>query len=276
MAATQQDLSSAPTPIVNGEVRKRAIWPLELYRSAVGKKWVMAITGVVLLGFVFGHMVGNLKSYLGAQESYDYGEGLRALLEPIFPRSMFLWLIRLGLIAAFVLHIHAAYALTRMNHRARNVAYASKRDYVAANFASRTMRWTGVIVLLFLVWHLADLTWDVGIATDKFVRGDPYNNMVASFQRWPVTILYLVANLALVVHIFHGAWSLFQSLGINNPRFNQWRRRFAQGFAAIVLIGNLSFPIMVQAGVLDFDQRVHHEVCETSPDHNSPACAREL
>jgi succinate dehydrogenase / fumarate reductase cytochrome b subunit len=172
--------------------------------------------------------------------------------------------------------MHAAYALTRMNHRSRKMQYASKRDYVAANFASRTMRWTGIIVILFVFWHLADLTWDVGAATSDFVRGDPYNNMVASFQRWPVTILYIVANVALGVHLFHGAWSLFQSIGANNPRFNSWRRRFATGFAAIIVLGNLSFPIMVQAGVLDFDQKVHHEACTTSPDKNSAACAGDL
>ena len=277
VTATQQDLSSAPTRVVNGETRKRSWWPLEIYRSAIGKKYVMAITGIVLLGFVFAHMVGNLKVYLGAQESFDYGEGLRTLLMPIFPRTFTLWaFFRLPLIAAFVLHIHAAYELTKMNHRSRNVPYASKRDYVAANFASRTMRWSGVIVLLFIVWHLADLTWDVGIATTGFVRGDPYNNMVASFQRWPVTIIYVVANVALAIHIFHGAWSLFQSLGLNNPRFNLWRRRFATGFAGIILVGNLSFPIMVQLGVLDFNQKVHVEACQSSPDHNSVACQGPL
>jgi len=276
VAATQQDLTTAPTPTVNGGVRRRRWWPLEFYRSAVGKKYVMAITGVMLMGFVAFHLFGNLKSYLGAQESFDYGEGLRDLLVPLFPRTLVLWLVRLPLIAAFALHMHAAYELTKMNHRSRNVQYASKRDYIAANFASRTMRWTGIIVILFVFWHLADLTWDVGAATGHFVRGDPYNNMVASFQRWPVTILYIVANLALGVHLFHGAWSLFQSIGANNPRFNSWRRRFATGFAAIIVLGNLSFPIMVQAGVLDFDQKVHHEACETSPDKHSTACAGDL
>ena len=91
-----------------------------------------------------------------------------------------------------------------------------------------------------------------------------------------MTILYIVANLALGVHLFHGAWSLFQSIGANNPRFNSWRRRFATGFAAIIVLGNLSFPIMVQAGVLDFNQKVHHEACATSPDKNSAACAGDL
>jgi succinate dehydrogenase / fumarate reductase cytochrome b subunit len=252
VVATQQDLSSAPTPIVNGVVRKRRWWPLEFYRSAVGKKWVMAVTGIVLLGFVFVHMVGNLKAYLGPREMNDYGEGLRDILVPLLPRTFALWTVRTVLISAFALHIHAAYVLTRMNHRSRPDKYASKRDYVAANFASRTMRWSGIIVLLFLAWHLADLT--AGSVNPQYVRGDPYNNLVDSFERVPVAILYIVANVALGFHIFHGAWSLFQSLGLNNPRFNRWRLYFARTFALAIVLGNLSFPIMVQAKVLSFDQ----------------------
>ena len=252
VVASQQDLTTAPTPVVNGPVRRRSWWPLELYRSAVGKKWIMAITGIVLLGFVFFHMLGNLKSYLGPVEMDDYGEFLRELFVPLLPRTLFLWLERTGLIAAFALHIHAAYALTKMNHRARPDKYASPRDYAAANFASRTMRWSGVIVLLFLAWHLTDLTW--GTVNPDFVRGDPYNNLVNSFERPAVTVLYVVANLALGLHIFHGAWSFFQSLGLNSPRFNKWRLYFARGFAAAIVIGNVSFPVLVQAKVLSFDQ----------------------
>jgi succinate dehydrogenase / fumarate reductase cytochrome b subunit len=258
VVATQQDLTTAPTPVVNGEVRRRRWWPLEFYRSAVGKKWVMAVTGIVLLGFVLVHMVGNLKAYLGPTEMNHYGEGLRDLFEPIFPRSFILWTVRIVLISAFALHMHAAYVLTRMNHRARPDKYASPRDYAAANFASRTMRWSGIIVLLFLAWHLADLT--AGSANPEFVRGDPYNNLVHSFERPAVAILYVVANLALGLHIFHGAWSMFQSLGANSPRFNKWRRYFASGFAAAIVIGNLSFPILVQAKVLSYDQHARDEV----------------
>jgi succinate dehydrogenase / fumarate reductase cytochrome b subunit len=255
---TQQDLSSAPTPVVNGRARRRPFWPLEVYRSALGKKYVMAITGVIGLGFVFVHMVGNLKAYLGPLDMDHYSEFLRELLVPLLPRTVLLWLTRSVLIAALVLHVHAAYALTRMNHRARPAKYASDRDYVAANFASRTMRWTGVIVLLFLAWHLADLTW--GWANPDFTRGDVYNNLDASLSRIPVAALYIVANLALGFHVFHGAWSLFQSLGINNPRFNPWRRRFAQGFAAIIVLGNLSFPLAVQLGVIDRSDKEHQRI----------------
>jgi succinate dehydrogenase / fumarate reductase cytochrome b subunit len=252
VAATQQDLTTAPTPVVNGPVRRRQWWPLEFYRSAVGKKWVMAVTGIMLLGYVFFHMAGNMKAYFGPDDMNHYGEWLRELLVPFVPRTFTLWGLRIGLIAAFVLHIDAAYELTKMNHRARPTAYASKRDYVAANFASRTMRWTGVIVLLYLAFHLADLTW--GNANPDYVRGDVYNNLVHSFERPVVAAIYVVANLALGVHIFHGAWSLFQSLGLNNPRFNQWRRNFAGAFALLIVVGNLSFPIMVQAKVLSYDQ----------------------
>jgi succinate dehydrogenase / fumarate reductase cytochrome b subunit len=258
MVTTQQDLSSAPTPLVNGATKKRPWWPLEFYRSAVGKKYVMAITGIVLLGYVLAHMLGNLKAYLGPTEIDEYGEFLRELLVPIAPRTLVLWILRTGLIAAFVLHIHAAYVLTRTNHRARPVKYESHRDYVAATFASRTMRWSGVIVGLFVLWHLADLTW--GFANPDFVRGDPYNNLVASMQRVPVAILYIVANIALGIHIFHGAWSLFQTMGWNNPRFNKWRLYFARTFAAVIIIGNCSFPILVQANVLTFNQRQHDVV----------------
>src|SRR3954447_22509144 len=143
MVTTHQDLSSAPTPLVNGPTRRRRWWPLEFYRSAVGKKYVMAITGIVLLGYVLAHMLGNLKTFLGPLEVDDYGEFLRELLVPIAPRTFVLWLMRLGLIAAFALHTHAACALTKMNHRARPMKYESHRDYVAATFASRTIRWTG-------------------------------------------------------------------------------------------------------------------------------------
>lgn len=273
MAAMQQDMSSAPTPVVNGPTKHRAIWPLEFYRSAVGKKWVMAVTGVMLLGFVFFHMVGNLKVYLGAEDMNHYGEFLRELLVPLVPRTVALWGMRLGLIAAFYLHIHSAYSLTAMNARARPDAYVGGRDYVAANFASRSMRWTGIIVGLYLIFHLADLT--AGSANGDFVRGDPYNNLVASFENPVVASVYIVANLALGIHIFHGAWSLFQSLGINSPRFNQWRRRFAQGFAALIVLGNVSFPIAVMTGVIEREPEARIEACLSRDELESSEACRD-
>ena len=246
MATTTRERPGVPTPIQQRPPR-RAPWFIELYRTAVGKQYVMAVTGIIGLGFVFGHMVGNLKLYLGSEDINHYGEFLREILVPILPRTIFLWLLRGVVISAVLLHIHAAWSLTRLNHKA-DIKYYSRRDFVAANFASRTMRWTGIIVGLFILWHLSDLTW--GFANGDFIRGDVYHNMIHSFRRVPVAILYIVANLALGVHLWHGCWSLFQSLGWNRPRFNRWRSWFAWGFTALVVGGNLTFPILIVTRVV--------------------------
>ena len=246
--------------------RRPAPWPVEFYRSAVGKKWVMAVTGILLMGYVFAHMVGNLKLYMGADDINHYGEFLRDLLVPLVPRTVTLWLMRVGLALAFVFHVHAAASLTLMNRRAHAAGgYISRRDWQAANAASRSMRWTGVVIALFLLWHLADLTW--GTVNPDFVRGDVYRNVVASFERPAVSAIYVVANVALGFHLFHGAWAMFQSLGLNNPRWNSWRRSFAAGFAAVVVVGNLSFPSAVLTGLIDADSgddcRVSGDTIET-------------
>ena len=149
-----------------------------------------------------------------------------------------------------MLHLHAAVSLTRMNRLARPVKYQSARDYQAANFASRSMRYTGTVVLLFIVWHLMDLTagtWNGG----NFVRGDAYNNVAYSLDRPLVAALYIAANLALGVHLFHGVWSLFQSLGWSHPRFNKWRRHVAGAFATLIVVGNVSFPVLVLCKVVE-------------------------
>jgi len=232
--------------------RRPAPWPVEFYRSAVGKKWVMALTGIGLMGFVFFHMLGNLKLYLGAEEFNHYAEFLRELLVPILPRTVFLWLLRIGLILAFVFHIHAAYSLTLTNRRARAAGkYVSKRDWQAANLAGRSMRYTGVTILAFVIFHLADLTW--GWINPDFERGDVFRNLVASFERPPIAAIYIVANIILGIHLYWGGWAMFQSRGLNNPKWNSWRRAFATGFAAIIVVGNLSFPIAVLTGVVDAD-----------------------
>ena len=227
---------------------RRVAFAIDFYRSAVGKKYVMAITGVIMMAFVLAHMVGNLKLYMGAEEMNHYGEFLRVILYPLIPRQAALWIMRLGLIVALALHVHATYSLTMMNRRSRPTKYQSDRDYIAATFAARSMRWTGIIVLLFIIFHLLDLTF--GPTNPDFQAGLPYENTIASFQRPLVALFYILANLALGVHLYHGAWSLFQSLGLNRRRFNAWRRYFATAFAAIIVAGNVSFPLAVMTGVL--------------------------
>ncbi len=234
-------------------------FPLNLYQTAVGKKWVMAVTGIILLGFVVSHLAGNLKLYLGVVDhngelDYDaniYGEYLRELLVPLLPRTVFLWIVRSVLILGFAFHIHAMYSLSRMN-LAANKTYRSKRDWLAANFASRSMRYSGIVVLLYLVFHLADLTWG-WIPGYDFEKGNVQANVVGSLSNPVVAIVYIVANVLLSIHVFHGAYSMFQSLGINNPSYNWLRRWFAAALAAVILIGNVSFPIAVLTGVIDYD-----------------------
>ena len=235
---------------------KRASWPVEFYRSAVGKKWVMAITGIILIGFTVAHMIGNWKIFLpdvdGIPDLDIYADALRSLLVPFIPETVTLWLLRTGLIVAFLLHVHAAYALTLVNRRARPEDYQGPRNFIAANYASRTMRWSGVIFLLFIIFHLADLTWGVQpAAPELWEHGEVYANFVASFSRAPVALFYVAAMIALGFHLYHGFWSMFQSLGVNNPRFNTWRRYLATGFAALIVVGNSIMPLAVLFGFIE-------------------------
>jgi succinate dehydrogenase / fumarate reductase cytochrome b subunit len=241
------------TSTVDKRSKKRAPFLIEFYRSAVGKKWVMAITGVGLIAFVLAHMIGNWKIFFpdvaGVPEIDLYAEELRQLLFPLVPEHIVLWILRTGLIVAFALHVLAAYQLTIMNRRARPEDYRGPRTYIAANYASRTMRWSGVIFLAFLLFHLADLTWGVQpMAPEVWERGEVYANFVATFTRAPVAIFYVIAMGALSIHLYHGAWSMFQSLGMNNPRFNPWRKGFAVGLAALVFVGNSIMPLAVLFG----------------------------
>ncbi|MGN6183048.1 MAG: succinate dehydrogenase cytochrome b subunit [Thermoanaerobaculia bacterium] len=205
----------------------------------------MAVTGLILFGFVFVHMLGNLKMYLGAVHFNEYSHFLRAVGAPAVPESGLLWIARLVLLVAVVLHIHSAYSLTMMNRDARPIGYTN-RGYVKASYAARTMRWGGVILLLFIIYHLLHLT--TGTLHNNYVKDDAYHNVVTGLRVWWVAAFYIAANLALGLHLFHGVWAMFGSVGLTNPRFENWRRTFATAFALIVTLGNISFPIAILAG----------------------------
>ncbi|HEX6100318.1 MAG TPA: succinate dehydrogenase cytochrome b subunit [Thermoanaerobaculia bacterium] len=222
-------------------------WLANLYRSAIGKKAVMAVTGLILFGFVVAHMVGNLKLYLGPEHMNEYAEALRTMFMPIVPREGALWIARVVLLVAVVFHIHSAYALTMMNREARPIAYRD-RQFAKASYASRTMRWGGVIILLFIIYHLLHLT--TGQAHHDFVPGDVYHNVVEGFKVWWIAAFYILANIALGLHLFHGVWAMFSSLGVTHKRFENWRRLFATAFAVLVTLGNLSFPLSVLLGIV--------------------------
>jgi succinate dehydrogenase cytochrome b subunit len=232
-------------------------WLGNFYRSAIGKKAVMAVTGLILFGWIFLHMVGNLKLYFGPDPEGNpalnvYAHWLRALGEPALPETALLWVTRVLLLVAVVLHIHAAYALTMMNRQARPIGYRD-REYVSATYAARTMRWGGVIILLFVIYHLLHLT--TGQLHPDFARDaegnvDVYHNVVTGFQVWWVAAVYIIANLALGLHLYHGVWSMFSSLGLTHARFNPWRRHFATAFAVLITLGNVSFPLAVLTGMV--------------------------
>ncbi len=277
MAQTMPDLRN-PQPIRS---RKKPLpFPLNIWQSAVGRKWIMALTGVGLLGFVLAHMIGNLHIYEGPAELHEYAEALRGLGGGIIPRMVLLWVLRFGLIAMFGLHIAAAYTTKEISRKASDDAnfmdgqksYPGGRDYIAANYASRTMRWTGPIILLYLVFHLADLTWGWLPHTD-YIKGDPYHNVATSLGNLPVAIIYILANVALALHIFHGTWSVFQSLGLNNPKYNQARKGLAAGLAGVILLGNLTFPVLTQAGVIDDDKNPCGQITDQA---ENTECFEEL
>ena len=255
MATTSSTLDSKREPVTATAIgtRRKRPFLLDLYSTAVGKKYVMAISGIAMMGFVLFHMIGNLKMYMGETALNHYAEFLKELLYPLAPKGVVLWILRGGLITMLLLHLHAAWSLTRLNRFARAVKYQGPRDYQVAKFASRTMRWTGIIVLSYLIWHILDLTLGVVNTTGtngEFVKGEVYQNVLNSLNRPVVAAFYVIANVLLGIHLFHGAWSIFQSLGWNNPRFNTWRRGFATAFATIVVVGNVSFPIAVIAGIV--------------------------
>jgi succinate dehydrogenase / fumarate reductase, cytochrome b subunit len=220
---------------------------LTLYRSSIGKKAVMALTGLIGIGFVILHMIGNLKVFLGQQAFNDYALFLRTFGEPVLPYSTVLWIIRLVLLGAVVLHIAAAYQLTRMDWAGRPVHYANRKD-VQATFASRTMRWGGVIIVLFIIYHIAHIT--LGIVHPSFEEGNAYHNFVAAFQVWWVTIIYVAAMLALGLHVYHGFWSLFQTLGWNSRTYNALLRGLALLLALVLVVGFVAGPLAVLFGIV--------------------------
>ncbi len=221
---------------------------LTLTQSTIGKKAVMAISGVILIGFVVAHLAGNFNAYLGAHAFNEYANGLRdymALLNTA----------RAILLVAVVAHIASGFALWRQNRAARPERYAKKED-IATTYAAKMMPLTGIVLLCYILFHLGHLTFGVGAISNVFAipafdPTNPYNNLVNGFKNPVLCGLYIVGNLALGVHLYHGIWSMFQSLGLNHPKYNQYRTDLAVFLATLLTIGFMSFPVMVLAGQLE-------------------------
>jgi succinate dehydrogenase / fumarate reductase cytochrome b subunit len=211
---------------------------LSFYSTTVGKKLVMAVTGLILAVFVLGHMAGNLQIYQGPEKLNHYAQLLRVSM-PL------LWTVRLILLVSVVLHIVAAVQVTLQNWRSRPQKYAVSA-YQEADIASRTMIWGGLVVAAFVVYHLLHLTF--GTAHGDFKPGDVYHYVVSGFQVPLVSLFYILANIFLALHLYHGMWSWFETLGFSHPKYNRARRVFATVYAVVIAVGNISIPVSVLAG----------------------------
>ena len=205
--------------------------------SSIGRKIVMAATGVVLFGFVTVHMIGNTQAYMGAGPFNHYAEFLHTMLH-----GAGIWIFRAVLLTSGLLHIWAATTLTLDNRAARPVGYRQQQA-VASTWASRTMRWTGVLLAIFIVYHILHLT--LGTLHPAFDPTNPYSNFVKGFQVPAAAGFYIVAQLCLGLHMWHGVWSCTQTLGLAHPRFDNLRRAFATGLTVLVVGVNISFPLAV-------------------------------
>jgi succinate dehydrogenase / fumarate reductase cytochrome b subunit len=226
------------------------MWALTLYRSTIGKKVIMAVTGLILVGFVIVHMLGNLQVFIGPAKMNAYAAFLQGLGE-------LLWVARLILLAAVVLHVTAAWQLTRIKRAARPVGY-TKREPQVSTVASRTMRWGGVLLLVFIVFHILHFTtgtvFPVASRPDAmypaFSHADVYGNVISAFRTPWVVSFYVVAMLFLMLHLFHGAWSSMRTLGLSKPSRHPLHRRVATVIALVVWLGFTAVPVGVFLGVI--------------------------
>jgi succinate dehydrogenase / fumarate reductase cytochrome b subunit len=221
--------------------------PYRLWSSSVGKKILMAVSGLILYGFVVVHMVGNLKVYQGREAFNHYAEGLRTVGAPFFGYGQLLWIARIILLAALFVHLAAVFQLTRHSKAARQHGY-KKFEGLEFSWASRTMLWGGLLLLAYIVYHLLHLTF--GSVHPNFIPGDAYNNFVVGFQQPPAALAYIVAMIPLGLHMYHGFWSMLQTLGANNPKYNKLRRPIALTISLLVVLLNISFPVAVLLGWL--------------------------
>ena len=224
-------------------------WLVRGFKSSVGAKFVVAITGLLLIGFLLAHLLGNLQIFLGADALNSYAAKLQEL-------GPLLWVARIGLLAIFVVHVSFALRLNWRNKRARPIAYGVQKP-IKSTHASRSMASTGVVVLLFVIYHLMHFTLGVAIRpdfhalTDPSGRHDVYRMVVLGFQQPAIAMFYIVAMLGLGTHLFHGIGSFFQSIGWNGPRYRPLTVWLGRGLALAIVIGNIAMPLAALAGILE-------------------------
>jgi len=219
-----------------------ALAQLRFWETTIGKKAIMAVTGVILFGFVVAHLLGNLQIYLPPEKINHYSEALRAI-------PLLLWGARITLLVSVCLHIWSSFELWLLQRAARPVPYVKKVN-AHSTYASRTMIWSGPIVLAFVIFHLLHFTFGVVHPGGPFDKHNVYNNVVTGFQFWPVSLFYIIAMIMLCYHLYHGLWSMFQSLGFSHPVYTPWIQRLAKVVAILIAVGNISIPVSVLAGFI--------------------------
>jgi succinate dehydrogenase / fumarate reductase cytochrome b subunit len=212
------------------------------WASTVGKKIVMAVTGAILFIFVIGHLLGNLQVFEGPEKLNAYGAFLHSIGEVLWP-------VRIILLIAVALHIIATVQLALRKKRARPIGY-SRKQAIASSYASRTMYWSGPIVLAFIIFHLLHLTAGYVHPGAAYIEGDVYHNVVSGFQVWWVSLSYIVAISLLGLHLRHGLWSMFQTVGIHQPQHTARLKKAAMVIAVLIVLGYISIPISVLLGLV--------------------------
>jgi succinate dehydrogenase / fumarate reductase cytochrome b subunit len=215
---------------------------LRFWQTTIGKKAVMAVTGVILFGFVVGHLLGNLQIFLGPEKLNHYAMTLRSM-------PLLTWTVRTLLLVSVILHIWSSFQLWTLQREARPVKYI-KKENLNSTYASRVMYWSGPIILAFVIYHLLHFTFGVVHPGGPFDVENVYDNVVYGFQFWPVSLFYIIAMVMLCYHLYHGLWSMFQSLGFSHPIYTPWLQRFAKIFAILIAAGNISIPAAVLAGFI--------------------------
>jgi len=215
---------------------------LRFWDTTIGKKAVMAVTGFILFGFILGHLAGNLQIYEPPQKINHYSEMLRSV-------PSLLWGARITLLVSLILHIWASFALWRLQRVARPIPYLKKAN-LHSTYASRTMMWSGPIILAFVIYHLLNFTVGIVHPGGPFDEHNVYNNVVTGFQFWPSSVFYIIAMIMLCYHLYHGLWSMFQSLGFSHPVYTPWIQRGAKIVAILIAVGYISIPVSVLAGFI--------------------------
>ncbi|AQA10138.1 MULTISPECIES: succinate dehydrogenase [Streptomyces] len=229
------------------QAERRPSMALSFWQSTLGKKIVMGVTGLIMIGYLCVHMLGNTKIFFGPEEFNAYGHWLRVMGAPVLHHQWGLWIARVVLLASVILHGVSAYQLSRRDIKARPQKYVHTKPRMS--YATRTMRWGGVILGLFIVWHVLDLTTGT-THSGGFQEGHPYQNVVDTFSTWYGNVIYIVAMLAMGLHVRHGFWSAAQTLGAGNRTRDRALKAIANALAIVLTVGFISVPVGVMTGVV--------------------------